>query len=133
MTPTSQHMERTTQNIMQACEDMNVLARQQMAATMKSMSAALQACGEINQNISSLIQDVMARSMSASKNMMTAKSVREAADTHAECARDILECVVSNSGKISEISARATKQTIEPIAEHAQSAMSKIAQKARAA
>jgi phasin family protein len=126
-------MEKATQNIAQACEDMNVLARQHMDATMKSLSATLQGYGEINQNVSSLIQELMSRTMNAGKNMMTAKSVREVADTHAECARDIFDCVVANGGKISEISARVTKEALEPMAQHANNAMSKIAEKTRAA
>ena len=41
--------------------------------------------------------------------------------------------MMTGTGKISEISARVTKETIEPIAQHANDAISKMAQINRAA
>ena len=78
----TEQMEKATQALMQACEEMSVLTRQQTDATLKAMTAAFQGYTEINQNIASLIQVSLTRAMSAGKTMMTAKSMREMMDSH---------------------------------------------------
>jgi len=126
-------VEKAAQSVMQACEEVGTMAREHVDATMRAATAAWEGCTEINQNMSGLIQESVARAMNAGKTIMSAKSVKEAMDLHADFVKDAFDCWVAGTGKISEISARVTKEAIDPLAEHANKTFGKIAQRAKAA
>jgi phasin family protein len=132
-TETMDQMEKATQTLMQACEEMNVLARDHVDATMKAANACWQGCTEITQNVNGLVQETMTRAASASKTILSAKSMREMMDLQNEFVKDFFDYWAAGTGKISEISARATKATVDPLAEHANHTMGKIAQRVKAA
>ena len=127
-----EQMEKAAQKIMQACEEARSLTREHMDATMRSANLAWEGCTEINRNMSSLVQESMARAMNAGKTMMAAKSVREVMDMQTEFMKEFMDCWVSGTGKISEISARVTQNAMSPLAEHANNAMGKMAQRVKA-
>ncbi len=133
MTPSTEHMEQASQGMMQAYEDMNVLARDYMDAVMRSASAMSKGLDETIRSTSGIVQESMTRAMSASKTLTGAKNMREMMDLHAEFMKDCFDCWMAGTGKISEISARSAKEVIEPMAQHANDTISKIAQKTRAA
>ncbi len=132
MQPSSDHMEhieKTTQGIMKACEDASGVARDHMDATMKAASVVGKGVEEIIRNTSTMIQDAMARCMEASKNIMSAKSMPEAMNMHSEYMKDCFDTWVAVAGKVSEISARTTQDAISPIAEHTNNTISKFTNK----
>ena len=136
MTPSNDHleqMEKATQGMMKACQDMGGLARDQLDATMKSASAMTKGFDEIARNAGTLIQESLNRTVTAGKTIMGAKSVQEVMNTQNEFIKDCFDCWVAGTGKISEISARMTQDVVGPMAEHTNNAMNKIAQKTRAA
>jgi hypothetical protein len=133
MNETMNQIEKATQGVMHACEEMNVLARDHMDATMRSATACLQGCAEINQNVNGLVQESMARAANAGKTILGAKSMKEMVDLQSEFIKDFFDCWMAGTGKISEISARTTRATVDPLAEHANKTMGKIAQRTKQA
>jgi len=128
-----EHIERTTQGMMKACEDASGMARDHMDAAMKAAAVVNKGLEEIARNASSLIQESMTRGIDASKNMMSAKSIPEAMNSHSEFLKDCFDQWISGAGKISEVAARTAQDAMGPIAENTNNAINKIAQKAKAA
>ena len=132
MNLSSEQMQKTTQGIMQACELMNGLAHESMGAAMKSLSAITKGVDETSRSTSGMLQQSFARAMTAGKSMLGAKDVNEIMNTHSEFMKDCFDTWMAGTGKITEISARVTKEAIDPVATHANSAMEKMMQTARA-
>jgi phasin family protein len=127
------HVEKVAQNVMQACEEAQATAREHVDAAMRSASVALEGCGEINKKLTGLIQESVARAVNAGKTLATAKSLQEAADIHADYVRESFDSWIAGTGRISEISARVTKEALDPLAEQTNSTITKIAQRTKAA
>lgn len=126
-------VEKVAQNVLQACEEAQVAAREHADAALRSATVALEGCGEINKNLTGLIQESVARAVSTGKTLAGAKSLQEAADIHADYVRESFDSWIAGTGRISEISARMTKDALDPLAERANSAFTKLAQRAKAA
>lgn len=122
-----------TTSFMTACEDLHKLTSGTIAAATKSSAAAWQGIDDVNNNWSSLIKESVARSVSAYSALVAAKSPQEAADTHAEFVKDYFDGLVAGSGKLSEITLRATKGAIDPIAQHTNESVNAIIKKDKAA
>jgi phasin family protein len=133
MTPTIEQMDKATQGLMQAFEEMNVSAKAFGEAAMQSASAMSKGWEEISRSASGIMQESMARTMSAGKTLMAAKNPKEMMDMQAEFVKDCFDYWMAGTGKISEISARVTQEVIDPVAQHANATMSKIMVKTRAA
>ncbi|MDX2027435.1 MAG: phasin family protein [Alphaproteobacteria bacterium] len=130
---TMDQVNQATQNFAQACQEASSIAREHVDATVKSAALAWEGCTEINQNLNGLVQESLSRALSAGKTMMGARTLREVMDLQADFMRECFDSWVAGTGKISEISARVTKDAMEPIANQANNAISKFAQKARSA
>jgi phasin family protein len=128
-----QHIEKVTQGLMKACEDINAVCCESVSAVAQSNAAFTKGCEELSRNFGSLMQEQIARTMSASKTFLGAKSLKEYTDLQSEFVKDCFEQWMSGTGKMSEISARAAKETIEPVAKHATLTMSKVAQQVQQA
>jgi phasin family protein len=123
-----QNFEKITQNLMKVCEEMNTTACESMSAVAQSNAAFTKGCEELGRNLGTLMQDSFARTLNASRTFMSAKTLKEFADMQSEFVKDCFEHWMSGTGRMSEISARAAKETIEPVAKHATMTMSKVAQ-----
>jgi len=133
MTPSMEHIEKGTQGMMQAYEELNAFSKAFGEATMQSAAAMTKGWDELARAGSGIVQESMARMMNAGKTIGAAKNPREAMDMQAEFMKDCFDCWVAGTGKLSEISARVTQEVIDPVAQHANAAMSKMMIKARAA
>jgi phasin family protein len=133
MPATIEQMDKATQGMMQAYEEINSMAKAFGEATMQSASAMTKGIDELARSASGIMQESVARTMNASKTMMAAKNPREIMDMQAEFMKDCFDCWMAGTGKISEISARVTQEVIDPVAQHANAAISKAMVKARAA
>ncbi len=123
-----QNMQKVTQGMMKACEDINAACCESMTAAMQSNAAITKGCEELSRNFGSLMQEQIARAMSAGKTFMGAKSVQEFTAMQSEFMKDCFEQWMAGTGKMSEISARVAQQAIEPVAKQATMTMSKVAQ-----
>jgi phasin family protein len=128
-----EQIEKTTQGMMKACEDASAMARDHLDAAMKSAAVMSKGMEQIASQASGLFKESMERTMNAGKTMMSAKNPKEIADLHSELVKDVFDCWVAGTGKISEISARMTQDAMAPMAEQTNNTISKIAQKAKAA
>jgi phasin family protein len=132
MNSSTDPMHKTTQGIMQACELMNGLAHEAMDVAMKSMSTVTKGMDETVRSSGGLLQESFARAITAGKSMMSAKDMNEIMNMHNEFMKDCFDCWIAGTGKITEISARVTKEAIEPMAKHANDAMEKMMRTAKA-
>jgi phasin family protein len=132
MNPSTEHMQKSAQGMMQMCEEMSNYARESMDVAMRSMTAMTKGCDETVRSTGGLMQESMSRVMSASKTLLDAKSLQEMVNLHNELMKDCFDCWMTGAGRLSEISTRAAKEALEPVAQHANNAMGKMMQKARA-
>jgi hypothetical protein len=132
MNPSTEQMQKGAQGMMQMCEEMSNYARESMEAAMRSMAAMTKGCDETMRSTGGLMQESMERVLSAGKTIMDAKSMQEMMNMHNELMKDCFDCWMIGAGRISEISARAAKEAMEPVAQQANNAMSKMMQKSRA-
>jgi phasin family protein len=128
-----EHVEKATQGILKACEDMRDMAREQADAAIRSATALTKGFDEISRNASTLLQDAFTTGVSASKTLMSAKNPRDMMEAQSAFAKDCFDRWVESTGKLSELSARMAQDVMHPISEQANKTMSQIAQKAKAA
>ena len=114
-------------------EELGTLARDHFDATIKSANAATKGWDELARSTSGILQESVARAMSASKTILGARNLREVTDLHNEVVKDIFDSWIASTGRISEISARVTQDVVTPITEHTNKAFTKIAQKVKVA
>ena len=133
MTAAANDAHDFSQHMIKACEDVNALMSSYIGAANKSNAATLQGIEDMTKNMSALLQETYNRSVSACKTILSAKSPQEAADTHTEFMKDCFDNLVAGGSKLSEISLRATKGAIDPLAQHANESMNTIMKKASAA
>jgi phasin family protein len=133
MTASTEPMEKAAQGMMQMYEEANDFARNSMEAMLRSAAAMTKGWDETARSTGGLLQESLARVVSAGKTIMSAKNPREMMDMQTEFMKDCFDCWMSGTGKLSEISSRAAKEAIEPVAQHTNNAVVKFAQKAKAA
>ncbi|MBV8060602.1 MAG: phasin family protein [Alphaproteobacteria bacterium] len=129
----SEQVEKATQAMITAYEELNKYTREAVDASVRAANAFSKGWEETARSTSTLLQDSVSRAMAAGKTIASAKNIRDVVDTHNEFVKDYVDAVIANTGKITEISARVTKEVVEPIAQHATETVSRIMQKARAA
>jgi phasin family protein len=127
------NMNDLTSSLTKACEEANALMASYVSAATRSNAAAWQGFEDMTRDMSSLMQETLARAVSACTTLASAKSPQEAADTHADFLKESFDRVVAGSSKISEISMRTAKSAIDPLAQHANDAMGTIMKKAKTA
>lgn len=132
-TTMSEQVEKATKAMATAYEEMNKYARETVDLSIKTANALTKGWEETARNAQALMQDGLSRALAAGKTIAAAKNIRDVVDTHSEFVKDYVDSVISNTGKITEISARVTKEVVEPIAQHATDAVSRIMNKSRAA
>ena len=128
-----EQMNNVASTVMKSCEDIGTMARDHMDATMKSASALSEGWSEIARNAQAHLQDSFSRSVSASKTMMSARTLPEITDMQQELMKDMFDSWVTLMGKMSQISARLSQSAMSPLTEHATNTMGMITQKMRAA
>lgn len=133
MSPQTEQIQKATQSVMSAYEEIGSLARDHLDATIKSASAASKGWDELARSTNGIFQESLARVVSSSKTILGARSLREVADLQNEIVKDMFDSWVASANKISEISARVTQDVVAPITEHTNTAFHKIAQKVKAA
>lgn len=129
MFESSEHMEKVTQGLIQACDEVNANCCQSVSAMVEATAAMSKGCEEFSRKLGTLVQESMSRAMNASKTMMAAKSIKEIGELQTEFAKSFFDQWLEGTGKLSEISARVTQQAMSPVAKHANDAVSKVAQR----
>lgn len=129
----TEHMENATKNMMQMYEEVNAMARAAVDANLKSVSAAAKGWDESSKSAGQMMQENLARMMNMGKTVAEAKSMRDVMTMQQDFMKDCLDLWMAGASKISEISARTAKDVVEPVAQHANDAISRIMQKARTA
>src|ERR1700730_6455005 len=109
MNDTSKQMEKVTQGIMQACDEMNANCCKSVDALVEATAVMSKGCEEFSRNLGSLVQESLSRTMNASKTMMAAKSIKEIGELQAEFAKGFFDQWMAGAGRLSEISARTTQ------------------------
>ncbi len=131
MTINYNNVEKATQGVMQAYEEINDVARAFGEATMQSASALSKGFEEISRSAGGIMQESMERTMSASKTIMSCKSVKEAMELQNEFVKNCFDSWMAGTGKITEISARISKEVLEPVTQQVNTTMSKAMVKGR--
>lgn len=122
----TENFEKATQSMMKAYEEINHISREMSQATMQSATALSEGLKEMAQSANGLMQEQYARSVTVGKSMMSAQSVQDAMKMQADFMRDMMDSWMSSGSKMSEMMARISKDVMDPVAQQANSAMSKV-------
>lgn len=133
MNMSMESVEKATQNLMQACEEINGMARAFGEATMQSATAMTKGWEEISRSANGILQESMARTMTASKSMMGMRDMRQVMQMQQDMMKDCMDCWMAGTGKMTEISARVSKEVVEPVAQQVSGSLTKIMSKVKAA
>lgn len=118
-----------SQQVMKAYEDAQKVMASYMEATTKASAAAMKGLEEMSRNMSGLMQDSYSRAVEACKTMMAAKTPQEVADKHAAFVKEYLDNMMAGSSKMSEVSMKVAKDTIDPLTQHANETVSSMMKK----
>ena len=133
MNNASEHIEKASQGMIEACEEMSATARRSVDAMIESTTALSKGCEEFGRKLGNLMQESMTRSVAAGKNLLAAKSPKEFADLHNEYMKDCFDHWMAGTGRLSEISTRTTQEAFEPVTKHAHAAINKAVRKTQQA
>jgi len=131
MIEANENMEKMTQGMMQACDEINANCSKSVSAFVEATTAASKGCEEFSRNLGAMIQESLSRALSTGKTMMSTRSLEEFGKLQAEFAKEWFDQWVAGAGRLTEISARTTRQTLEPVAQHANDAVNKAVYKAQ--
>lgn len=112
------------ENVAKAFENINSVVSDYISAVSKSNNALWQGIEEIMRSVGGLSQESFARAISACNTLASAKTPQEVLSTHTDFMKDSFESAVANGSKVSEISVRVAKDTISPLAQHANETIS---------
>src|SRR5277367_3155188 len=98
MNESSEQMEKITQGLMQACEEMSTNYRSSVDAAVEATSAIAKGCEEFSRKVGNLMQESVARAMSAGKTMAAAKSVKEVSDLQTEFMKEAFDQWLAGTG-----------------------------------
>ena len=130
MNTTTEQMDRASQTMTQLVEALQASSKDFMAAATTSMTVLTKGCEEWQRSAGSLMQENMARTVSFGKMAAAARNPREWLDACTDFQRECMDSFMASSGKLSELSARTTKEAIEPVAQQASATISKMTQQA---
>jgi phasin family protein len=133
MNEPSEQMEKVTQNLMQACDEVNANCCKSVDAMVEATAAMSKGYEEFSRKLGTLVQESVAKTMSAGKTMMSARNIQDMATLQTEFMKEFFDSWMTGAGRLSEISTRVTQEAIEPVARHANETMSKAAQQAQQA
>jgi len=109
------------------------VATQQFLQTWKLVKDAAKGWDETSRSAGHMIQENVARMMSCGKTVSEAKSMTDMMSMQQDFLKDCVDLWMAGASKLSEISARTAKDVVEPVAQCANSAISSMMSKARAA
>ena len=129
----NEQMEKATQGMMQMYEEINAFAKAAVDANLKSVTAAAKGWEESSKSASQMMQENMSRLMNMGKTVTEVKSMRDVVTMQQDLMKDCMDLWMAGASKLSEIGARTAKEVVEPVAQHANDAIGRMMQKARAA
>ncbi len=125
MQATTEHMDKVANSLMQACNDMNKIARDTLSAALQSATVVTKGCEELCESMNTMTQNALSSGMKAGQAMMGAKTVRDLMDTHTNLMKNGFDSMMSEMSKITQISTRIAQQAAEPVANQVNAAISK--------
>jgi phasin family protein len=131
MNTSSEQMEKVTQGLIEACDEISANCSKSVDALVQATSVASKGCEEFNRKLGSLVQDSVARTVDTGKTMLAAKNLQEVAEIQTELMKTLFDSWMAGATHLSQISARVTQEAFEPVIRHANDTVTKAAQKAQ--
>ncbi len=130
---TNEQMQKMSNNMMQACSDMNNIMRDTVNATLESITIMTKGCNELCNQVSSLMQKNLEQTAKMSQTMMSASSVNDFVDTQNTVMKNSLDNMMAEMTNLSQLSSRIAQQAAEPVTKHVNETMTKLSNKAQQA
>lgn len=122
-----EQFEKAAEAFFKGFDEIQVHSRDNLSAVMKANAAAVKGFEEIGRAWFGLTQGVLDQSVSATKAMMTARSLREVADVQNDYAKAAFDSLVAEGSRLSEISIKATNEAFAPLSERVSVMVEKFA------
>ncbi|MGF1502295.1 MAG: phasin family protein [Paracoccaceae bacterium] len=111
------NIEQGVEKMTASIEDFSTFGQQNMEALVTSSKRAAKAAEEINAQLAAFTKRSLEDGMAAAKDMTTSKSVTELMEKQMAFAKNSFDGFFAEMGKLQEIAASATKETMDPLTE----------------
>jgi phasin family protein len=115
MQGTNDQMNKITDNLIQACSDINMAMRDSMNAVLQSASIVTKGCSDMCDSMSSIVQKSIDQSAKVSTAMMSAKSIHDVMDTQSNILKSNFDSLMSDMNNLSQISSRIAQDAATPV------------------
>lgn len=122
-----EQFEKAAEAFFKGFDEIQGHSRDNLSAVMKANAAAVKGLEEIGRAWFDLTQGVLDQSVSTTKAMMTARSLREVADVQNDYAKAAFDSFVAEGSRLSEISIKATNEAFAPLSERVSVMVEKFA------
>lgn len=130
---TAEQMEKTTRKLVQTSEEIAGLGRDTLDAVTQATTSFAKGYEEIGRNMMGWAQSAVEQAMNTGKQMLTVKTLRELVDLQAAFMKGWVDSSMAETTRLSEISTRTTTQALEPITQHVNATVERMAQAAGSA
>lgn len=131
MQTASQQFEKANRDFMSRMEEAATLNRNNVEACLKAANIIASGMKDLGQAVSATMQSSMENTMATSKAMMGVKTMRDLLELQSEYLKGIMDSMMSETTKISEIAVRCTSEAAEPISECVSDMVVKITDRAK--
>jgi phasin family protein len=126
-------MEKANRQLMSGFEDVAAFNRNNIEAMMQASSVMAEGMKDLSQAMMAHMQQSMQSAVSTGKAMMGVKTMRELMDIQSEYVKMMMDSMMSDSTRISEIAVRVTTEAAEPLNARVNDVVEKISDRAKRA
>ncbi len=126
ITMTNETIEKTTQQVTKAIEDATSFNKETINTLIKCSTVVTKGAEEITRIMMAAMQANLEHAMSTSKAIMGVKTMRDLVDIQTTYSKSMVDSLVKDSGKITEVSSRVANEVIEPISARVTEAVTKF-------
>ncbi len=129
----AEQIEKANKEFLTRIEDAASFNRNNVEACMQAANIMASGMKDMSQAMASTMQASMENAMSTSKAMMGVKTMRDLVELQSNYMKNMLDSMMSETTKISEIAVRCTSEAAEPISERVNNMVVQIADRSKRA
>lgn len=127
----TEQMEKANREFMSRMEEAAAINRNNIEACLKAANIISSGMKDLGQAVSATVQSSMENTMATGKAMMGVKTMRDLLELQSEYMKALMDSMMSETTKISEIAVRCTSEAAEPISECVSDMVVKITDRAK--
>ena len=133
MALTKEQVDKASRAVFQGYDEMNALGKENLDAVVASGTIVAKGMESFSKEVFALAQSSLETSMTAAKQFMGVRSLREAIDLQAEVSRSQFDRLMADGAKLTEMSMKVANEAFQPIQARVNVALEKMLKPAAAA